>query len=320
VTAGAFVRQESRFRGRPEGGPDRHHLYIALACPWSQRTAIVRAVLGLEDDLSISYADPYRDERGWAFTGGRFTDELNGFGFLVQAYRATDPDYDGRVSVPVLWDKEEEVIVSNESADIVRILNEWAGGDLYPPDKRAEIDELNGWIYSELQNGVYRAGFARSQEAYDEAFRGVFAALERLERHLRERVYLTGETMTRGRLAPAAHAAALRRRLPHALPLQRQAADRVPEPDPLHDRPLPPAARRGDVRARRDQAPLLHDPRRAQPEADHPRRPARPGLHYRLKLRSISRLSSRSLIVRRLSPTSLPRAKAISTFAWRSLK
>jgi putative glutathione S-transferase len=196
VTAGAFVRQQSRFRTRPSGGPERHHLYVALACPWSQRAAIVRAVLGLEDALAISYADPYRDERGWAFTGGRFTDELNGFAFLQQAYDATDPHYDGRVSVPVLWDKQDGVIVSNESADIVRIFNDWAGGDLYPPEHRQEIDALNEWIYSEFQNGVYRAGFARSQEAYDEAFRGVFTALERLETHLQERVYLAGGAIT----------------------------------------------------------------------------------------------------------------------------
>jgi putative glutathione S-transferase len=196
VTAGAFVRQQSRFRGRPHGGPERHHLYVALACPWSQRAVIVRAVLGLTDALDISYADPYRDERGWAFTGGRFTDELNGFDFLEQAYRATDPGYDGRVSVPVLWDKEDRLIVSNESADIVRIFNEWAGGDLYPPELQEEIDALNEWIYSEFQNGVYRAGFARSQEAYDEAFRGVFTSLERLETHLQERVYLAGDRIT----------------------------------------------------------------------------------------------------------------------------
>jgi putative glutathione S-transferase len=153
-------------------------------------------VLGLEDALGISYADPYRDERGWAFSGGRFTDEVNGFSFLQQAYDATDPDYDGRVSVPVLWDKEDRLIVSNESADIVRILNDWAGGDLYPPELQAEIDALNEWIYSEFQNGVYRAGFAGSQEAYDEAFRGVFTALERLETHLAERVYLAGKQIT----------------------------------------------------------------------------------------------------------------------------
>jgi len=156
----------------------------------------VRAVLGLEDALGVSYADPYRDERGWAFTGGRFTDEVNDFAYLREAYEATSPGYDAHVSVPVLWDTQEGVIVSNESADIVRILNDWAGGDLYPADKRAEIDALNEWIYGEFQNGVYRAGFARSQEAYEEAFRGVFSALDRLELLLGERRYLTGETIT----------------------------------------------------------------------------------------------------------------------------
>jgi putative glutathione S-transferase len=194
MTAGAFVRQDSRFRGRPHGGPERHHLYVALACPWSQRAVLVRAVLGL--DIGISYAHPYRDERGWAFPGERFTDEVNGWDFLEQGYRATDADYDGRVSVPVLWDKEDGVVVSNESADIVRIFNEWADGDLYPEDLREEIDELNGWIYDELQNGVYRAGFSRSQEAYEEAFRGVFGALERLEGHLDGRRYLLGDRIT----------------------------------------------------------------------------------------------------------------------------
>jgi putative glutathione S-transferase len=195
MTAGAFVRKQSKFRGRPEGGPERHHLYVALACPWSQRTAIVRAVLGL-DTLGISYADPYRDERGWAFTGGRFTDDVNGFDYLREAYLATEPGYDGRISVPVLWDMEEGRIVSNESADIVVFLNEWADGDLYPEELRGEIDELNEWIYSEFQNGVYKAGFSRTQEAYDEAFRGVFAAMERLETLLADRRYLAGEEIT----------------------------------------------------------------------------------------------------------------------------
>ena len=194
MTSGAFVRQDSRFRGQPHGGPERHHLYVALACPWSQRAVIARAVLGVE--IGISYAHPYRDERGWAFTGGRFTDDVNGWEFLETGYRATDPGYDGRVSVPVLWDKEDELIVSNESADIIRIFNDWADGDLYPEDLREEIDAVNEWVYAELQNGVYRAGFARSQEAYDEAFRGVFAALERLETLLEDRPYLAGDRIT----------------------------------------------------------------------------------------------------------------------------
>jgi glutathionyl-hydroquinone reductase len=195
VTAGAFVRQPSRFRcERITGGPERHHLYVALACPWSHRTVIVRKVAGLEDRLGMSLLDPYRDERGWAFTGGRFIDEINGFRYLREAY---PDDYDGRISVPVLWDKDERRIVCNESADLVRILAEWGGrDDLYPPHLRAEIDELNAWIYGELQNGVYRAGFSRSQEAYDEAFADVFTALERLDALLAERRYLAGDAIT----------------------------------------------------------------------------------------------------------------------------
>ncbi|HEY7075675.1 MAG TPA: glutathione S-transferase C-terminal domain-containing protein [Solirubrobacteraceae bacterium] len=194
MTAGAFVRKASRFREWPEGGPERHHLYVALACPWSQRTVIVRKVTGLEERLGMSLLDPYRDERGWAFSGGRFSDGRNGFRFLREAY---PEDYDGRISVPVLWDTEERRIVNNESADIVRVLAEWAGReDLYPPDLRAEIDALNEWIYADFQNGVYRAGFSRSQEAYDDAFKGVFAALARLDALLSERRYLTGDTIT----------------------------------------------------------------------------------------------------------------------------
>jgi glutathionyl-hydroquinone reductase len=194
VSTGAFVRQDSRFRGTPHGGPERHHLYVALACPWSQRAVIARAVLDL--DIGMSLAHPYRDERGWAFPGGRFTDAVNGWDFLERGYRATDPDYDGRVSVPVLWDKQDGVIVSNESADIIRIFDEWADGDLYPEPLREEIDALNDWIYTDFQNGVYRAGFARSQEAYEEAFRGVFASLDRLDAHLATRRYLLGDAIT----------------------------------------------------------------------------------------------------------------------------
>ena len=192
MSSGAFVRRQSQFRERPEAGPERHHLYVALACPWSQRAAIVRAVTGL--DIGISYADPFRDERGWAFTGGRFTDELNGWDFLEQGYYATNPDYGGRISVPVLWDKQDEKIVNNESADIIEIFDAWTGGQYAIHD--AETNALNEWIYSEFQNGVYRAGFARSQQAYDEAFRGVFTALDRLEKTLTESRYLAGDEIT----------------------------------------------------------------------------------------------------------------------------
>jgi glutathionyl-hydroquinone reductase len=164
----------------------------AMACPWSHRTVIVRRLADLEDDLGISYAHPYRDERGWRLV----CDDLDRFEFLADAYRETDADYEGRVSVPVLWDKETETIVSNESADIVRVLDAWGDAGLYPEDLRDEIDELNEWIYGGLQNGVYRAGFAGSQEAYDEAFDGVFETLERLEALLGHRRYLAGDRLT----------------------------------------------------------------------------------------------------------------------------
>ena len=207
---GEFVRQQARFRDwvsadgstgfKAEAG--RYHLYVALACPWSHRTAIVRKVKGLEDVVGISYIHPYRDERGWAFAGGEFTDDVNGWDFLSEAYEASAPGYDGRVSVPVLWDKETARIVNNESAEIIRMLgsefDEWgdASVDLYPEDLRAEIDSLEEWIYSDLNNGVYSAGFAKSQDAYDVAYRRVSAILPRLEERLAERRYLTGERIT----------------------------------------------------------------------------------------------------------------------------
>jgi glutathionyl-hydroquinone reductase len=234
IADGRFERQRSRFTAwvTADGSsgfgaePGRYHLYVARACPWSQRTLIVRKLKGLEDVIGVSYADPYRDERGWAFSGrddlaGRgtdaatgtirpgqaqagegFTDVLHGWDFLAEAYKASDPSYEGRLTVPVLWDRETGTIVNNDSADIVRMLNsawdEWgdASVDLCPPELRGEIDELNGWIYERLNNGVYRAGFARSQEAYDEAFDDVFAALARLEAMLAERRYLTGDRIT----------------------------------------------------------------------------------------------------------------------------
>jgi putative glutathione S-transferase len=198
--AGEFVRQDSAFRGWVPAGapPSRYHLYVALACGWSQRTLIVRTLKGLEDELGVSYLHPYRDERGWHFAGGPYTDDVNAFEFLADAYEATVPGYGARVSVPVLWDKQAGTIVSNESADIVRMLNDWGDPavDLYPEPLRAEIDALNEWIYDDFQNGVYRAGFARSQEAYDRAFHGVFEAMARLEALLGERRYLAGDEIT----------------------------------------------------------------------------------------------------------------------------
>jgi putative glutathione S-transferase len=208
VVSGDWVRQQSIFRRRVgsdelpvESG--RYHLYVARACPWSHRAVIVRRLKGLEAAIGVSHLDPYRDERGWRFSGGPFVDEVNGFEFLAEAYRATDPDYDGRVSVPVLWDTRTDTIVCNESGDIVRMLGtafdelaELPELDLYPRERRAEIDELNEWIYEDVNNGVYRTGFATSQEAYEQRFRRLFAALARLEERLADRRYLTGDSIT----------------------------------------------------------------------------------------------------------------------------
>jgi len=210
VAGGRFVRQTSRFTGRVtadgssgfKAEPGRYHLYVARACPWSQRALIVRHLKGLEDAIGVSYAAPYRDDRGWAFSGEGFTDVLHGWDFLAEAYAASDPGYRGRVTVPVLWDRETGTIVNNDSGDIIRMLNSawdaWgdASVDLCPPELLVLIDELNGWVYEKLNNGVYRSGFARSQEAYDEAFEDVFGALSRLEGILAERRYLTGDRVT----------------------------------------------------------------------------------------------------------------------------
>ncbi len=218
---GRFVRQESAFRrwvtaDGSSGFPataGRYHLYVSLACPWSHRAVLARVVKGLEGAVGISYAAPFRDERGWAFTGesftepatglsGRYTDAVNGFALLSEAYAATDPAFGGRVTVPVLWDTETGQIVSNESADIVRMFNDAFDGlatehvDLYPQSLRPGIDSLNDFVYDRVNNGVYKAGFARSQAAYDAAFRALFAALDELEDRLSRNRYLLGDALT----------------------------------------------------------------------------------------------------------------------------
>jgi putative glutathione S-transferase len=199
---GEFVRQDARFRGWVTAEPGRYHLYVALACPWSHRTVIVRKLKGLEDVVGISYIDPYRDERGWRFDGDRFVDDLHGWEYLSEGYQATEPGYDGRVSVPVLWDRETGQIVNNESADIIRMFNsefdEWgdASVDFYPERLRDEIDSMAKFLYANLNNAVYMAGFAKSQGAYDRAYRRVFDALPVLESRLGESRYLAGDVVT----------------------------------------------------------------------------------------------------------------------------
>ncbi|GII58001.1 glutathione-dependent reductase [Planotetraspora thailandica] len=209
---GSFVRPLYPFQGRitadgSSGYPaerGRYHLYVSLACPWAHRSIIVRSLAGLEDVVSLSVVDPVRDGRGWAFREGRGhgPDEINGFRLLREAYDATEPGYDGHVSVPVLWDRETRKIVSNNfpdiSIDLGTQFGEWADPavDLYPAALRAEIDTLNAQVYATVNNGVYRCGFATSQEAYDAAVTDLFATLGELEDRLADRRYLFGEAVT----------------------------------------------------------------------------------------------------------------------------
>ena len=210
--AGEFQRQEDAFRGwvtrdGSSGHPaaaGRYHLYVSLACPWAHRAIILRRLKGLEPAIGMTVVDPIRDERGWAFRDGPgFTrDPVNGFAFLSEAYRASDPGYGERVTVPVLWDKETGRIVSNSDDDILRMLNrefaDFAANpyDFYPADLRAEIDGLNATIYERVNNGVYKAGFASSQAAYEEAFHALFETLDQLEARLATRRYLLGARQT----------------------------------------------------------------------------------------------------------------------------
>ena len=206
---GEFERQTSAFREwvSADGTTDhpaasgRYHLYVSLACPWAHRTILARKLLGLEDVLTMTVVDPIRDERGWRFREGE-PDRVNGFEFLSEAYRATDPDFDQRVSVPVLWDRETSRIVNNESAEILRMLEiEFAAFhqselDLYPHALREEIDALNEHVYESINNGVYKAGFATTQSAYEAAYDRLFDALDGLEARLTDRRYLLGERLT----------------------------------------------------------------------------------------------------------------------------
>jgi putative glutathione S-transferase len=205
---GRFVRQPDAFRGwisadgssglRAEAG--RYHLYVALACPWAHRTVIVRMLAGLEDAVGMTVVDPIRDERGWAFREGAgfSADPVNGFGFLREAYAASDPHFRGRVTVPVLWDTRAARIVSNSDDDIMRMFETEFGSlaqrriDLYPAPLRAGIDELNERIFEALNDGVYRAGFATTQSAYEDAAYRVFALLDELESRLARERFLFG--------------------------------------------------------------------------------------------------------------------------------
>lgn len=216
---GRFVRQISEFRhwitkdGEPgptgDGGfkaeKGRYHLYVAYICPWASRTLMVRALKQLEEYITVTVVNPVMTDQGWQFDGfpGSHADELNGHQYIHQLYTQVAPEFTGRATVPVLWDKKTATIVNNESADIIRMLNtafdHLTGSvlDLYPEPQQQEIDQLNASIYEQLNNGVYKAGFASSQFAYEEAYQGVFNMLDILEHQLSDgRSYLLGEQIT----------------------------------------------------------------------------------------------------------------------------
>lgn len=216
---GGFVRQTSSFRNwiTPDGSPGptggggfkaeagRYHLYVALICPWASRTLIGRRLKKLDEAVPVSVVSPVLSEQGWRFGGFPRSDrdEVNGATWLHELYTRADPHVSGRATVPVLWDRQRGTIVNNESADILRMFNSGFGDladtsvDLYPEELRDEIEALNARIYPALNNGVYRAGFATTQEAYDEAFWQVFAMLDELEAHLADgRDFLSGDRLT----------------------------------------------------------------------------------------------------------------------------
>jgi len=217
-TGGRFVRKLPQFRhwithdgsAGPSGDPgfraepDRYHLYVSLACPWAHRTLIFRALKGLEEMISVSVVHWFMAENGWTFQpdDGVVKDPLNGAQYMHQIYTTAMPDYSGRVTVPVLWDKHKSTIVSNESPEIIRMFNSAfdglgaKSGDYYPQALRSEIDDLNDRIYETVNNGVYKCGFATTQEAYEEAISPLFETLDWLDERLSSQRYLTGSSIT----------------------------------------------------------------------------------------------------------------------------
>jgi putative glutathione S-transferase len=208
MVSGEFVRRDSQFRDRitadgSSGFPaeaGRYHLYVSPACPWAHRTIIFRKLKRLEDAISISNVDPVIADQGWPLAPG--ADAVNGFHHLHQVYTKARPDYTGRVSVPVLWDRKQHTIVNNESSEIIRMLNSeferiaGAHDDYYPQRLRAEIDAVNKVVYENINNGVYRCGFAATQDAYGRAFTALFAALDEMEARLDRSRYLVGDRIT----------------------------------------------------------------------------------------------------------------------------
>lgn len=204
--SGRFVRPPTTYRAevKPEQvKAGRFHLYVSLACPWAHRTLIARQFLGLEEAISVSVVDWYLDDEGWAFREreGATPDHILGHSYLRDVYLSADSEFTGRVTVPILWDREEQTIVNNESREILRMLATTFeplsnGRELSPPALRDQIEETLDAIYEPINNGVYKAGFAQSQQAYEEAIEGLFGALDRWEQHLEGRSFLVGEGLS----------------------------------------------------------------------------------------------------------------------------
>ncbi len=212
ASKGKFVRQNSKFRQwikadgstafEPEAG--RYHLYVSLACPWAHRTLIYRTLKELEKIISISIVDPVMLENGWEFhdSPGSIPDPIHQADYLYQIYLKADPEYTGRVTVPVLWDKKTKTIVNNESSEIIRIFNTEFNAltsnelNFYPENLHNAIDQINAFIYDNINNGVYKAGFATTQEAYEEAFDNLFQAIDKIEAILKNNTYLIGDHLT----------------------------------------------------------------------------------------------------------------------------
>jgi len=210
---GHFVRPDPAFRDWVEPHPNarfpaeagRYHLYVSLACPWAHRALIMRKLKGLEDVISVSVVHPYMGQYGWQFGPeypGATPDHIHGYDYLHQLYQHTKPDYTGRVTVPALWDTHTDRLVNNESADLIRMLgyafDAWASDttDYYPEAHREAIDAINDRVYDAVNNGVYRAGFATTQHAYEEAVTKLFDALDELDERLARQRYLTGDRIT----------------------------------------------------------------------------------------------------------------------------
>jgi putative glutathione S-transferase len=211
-TGGEFRRSETSFRdritadgsGRFPAEAGRYHLYVAFACPWAHRALLLRCLKELQDVISVSTVQPFMGENGWSFTDADkgFPDGLYGKRYLYEVYSHARPDYSGRVTVPVLWDKKTSTIVNNESSEIIRMLNSEfrsftrRNEDYYPEPLRDEIDAINDKVYHQINNGVYKCGFATTQAAYERSFDALFAQLDEIEQRLGSQRYLAGNTLT----------------------------------------------------------------------------------------------------------------------------